>query len=163
MRDRVAAELSPFKTLYLLVLSQRDYFIVSRCIERVLDCAFGKALDRLVFSPLGISGPFIAAMPHDLDDCAWGNQTHYFHSGLIMACLPVLLNWQPGHTMALSAVKCSRRDWSPRCASRSRSAGAAVRLRHGHDDHPAKPGGQILRTHRSGQNQRRGRLPFFPI
>lgn len=77
MLDRVAEELPPFEPHTRWAYSNTGYYIVRRCIERVVDCAVGDALDRLVFSPLGITGPFIAATPHDLDACAWGNPTRY--------------------------------------------------------------------------------------
>jgi D-alanyl-D-alanine carboxypeptidase len=77
MMERVAAELPSFGPQTNWAYSNTGYYIVRRHIEQIMDCALGEALDRLVFSPLGVRGPFIAATPHDLDICAWRNPTNY--------------------------------------------------------------------------------------
>jgi D-alanyl-D-alanine carboxypeptidase len=77
MLERLAAELPPFEPGSTWAYSNAGYYIVRRHIERIADCPLEDALNRLVFSPLGVSGSFIAATAQDLDTCAWGNHTNY--------------------------------------------------------------------------------------
>ena len=62
--------------------SNVGYFMVRELIETAADMPLGPALDRLAFSPLGITGVAVVAEPADLDATAWGN-TRCYHPGWV--------------------------------------------------------------------------------
>ena len=62
--------------------SNVGYFMVRELIETAADMPLGPALDRLAFSPLGVTGVAVVAEPADLDATAWGN-TRCYHPGWV--------------------------------------------------------------------------------
>lgn len=62
--------------------SNIGYMLVREWIEDAADAELGQALDRLVFSPLGITDVVVAREPADIAETAWGNASGY-HPGWV--------------------------------------------------------------------------------
>jgi CubicO group peptidase (beta-lactamase class C family) len=62
--------------------SNVGYLLVRHLVEQAAAEDFDAALRRLVFVPLGVSGPRVAREPADLAAAAWGNATGY-HPGWV--------------------------------------------------------------------------------
>lgn len=68
--------------------SNIGYLFVRQMIEQVCDCSLNDALQRLVFTPLGVHGPRVALTRDDLKDVAMGEPASY-HPGWVYHGLAV--------------------------------------------------------------------------
>ena len=77
MLRRVDADTLAYEPGHGWAYSNVGYFLVRNLIEGEAGMPLGPTLERLVFSPLGISGVTVAREPADLDATAWGNTRRY--------------------------------------------------------------------------------------
>lgn len=88
MLKRVAADRLRFDPGTMWKYSNLGYFYVRRIIEDACGVGIERALDTLVFRPLGIDGVSLATTPDDMARTAWGNPTNYHpawvYHGLLM-------------------------------------------------------------------------------
>jgi D-alanyl-D-alanine carboxypeptidase len=77
MLKRVAGELPAFPPNTTWAYSNTGYYIVRTIMQDVTGDPLEQVLDRLVFSPLGVSGVIVGKTPADLAVSQWGNTTGY--------------------------------------------------------------------------------------
>lgn len=82
MLRRVRADRLVFEPGEGWAYSNVGYLLVRELIEDATGLELGRALDGLVFAPLGITGVVVAREPADMTATAWGNLSDY-HPGWV--------------------------------------------------------------------------------
>lgn len=82
MLQRATADALLFEPGKGWAYSNIGYLLVRRLIEEAADAPLPRALERLVFAPLGICDVAVTQQPGELDATAWGNKRRY-HPGWV--------------------------------------------------------------------------------